>query len=265
MKLKWYGTATIQIEHEGAQLLFDPFLSLNEKAFKPNIDDLAAVGNILITHGHLDHASDVPAILKHCDGKAVVYCTNKPYEVLRSKGVGEKSLRIIAPGDVLGFGPFEVRVLKGKHIIYDRWLLARKLLSPRNLIYLSNLRYMLEENKICTESGETVIYDIVASNRRILLLGSLNLDENTEYPTGADLMVLPFQGRSDIGRYAMPFIGRLKPRRVLLDHFDDSFPPLTCPVRTSRFIARMNKAYPDVPVICPQASDRWMSEEDLLL
>ena len=265
MKLRWYGTATIQIEHEGTQLLFDPFLSLNDKAFRPNIGDLAAVGNILITHGHLDHAADVPAILKHGDGTAVVHCTKKPYEALASKGVGEKSLRMVAPGDVLRFGPFEVRVLKGKHIAYDWWLLARRLLSPRNLVYMSNLRYMLKENKVCTESGETVAYDIAAPNVRILLLGSLNLDEDTEYPIGADLLILPFQGRSDICRYAMPFIDRLKPKRVLLDHFDNSFPPLTCPVGTGRFMARMSKAHPGVPVICPQASDEWMSAEDLLL
>jgi len=51
MKLKWYGTATILVEQDGTQLLFDPFLSLNSNTFKPPINELSSVENILVTHG----------------------------------------------------------------------------------------------------------------------------------------------------------------------------------------------------------------------
>ena len=75
MRLKWYGTATILIEQGGMQLLFDPFLSLSADTFKPPIDELSEAKNILVTHGHLDHIVDVPAILNHGGGHANVYCT----------------------------------------------------------------------------------------------------------------------------------------------------------------------------------------------
>jgi L-ascorbate metabolism protein UlaG (beta-lactamase superfamily) len=63
MKLKWYGTATILLEQDGTQLLFDPFLSLNINVFMPTLDELSLIDNILVTHGHLDHIVDIPAIL----------------------------------------------------------------------------------------------------------------------------------------------------------------------------------------------------------
>ena len=39
MRLKWYGTATILLEQDGVQLLFDPFLSLNTNVGRsPTLD-----------------------------------------------------------------------------------------------------------------------------------------------------------------------------------------------------------------------------------
>ena len=258
MKLKWYGTASILLEQDGTQLLFDPFLSLSDKVFKPPMDELSAIDNILVTHGHLDHIVDIPAILKRGDGGASVYCTTGPQKALVSKGVEENRIHIITPGDVLNFGPFEVRVLKGKHIVFNKRLLIKTFLSPRVFIYSNNLKYMLKENQIYAEAGETVIYDIRVSNKRIFLMGSLNLDDHTEYPKGADLLILPFQGRSDVCKYALPFIDRLQPKKVLLDHFDNTFPPISSSVKTERFLSLMRQKHPDIPVICPRASAGWI-------
>jgi L-ascorbate metabolism protein UlaG (beta-lactamase superfamily) len=261
MKLKWYGTATILLEHDKTKLLFDPFFFLRDKCLKPPVDELSAIENILVTHGHLDHIADIPAILRQAAGTVTVYCTAKPREVLVSKGVDETRVQQIKPGDHLGFGPFEVRVLKGKHIAFNKGIVIKTFINPRVLINRNNLRYLRNENRICVEAGETVVYDISVMNKRVLLLGSLNLDDNTEYPKGADLLVLPFQGRSDINKYAMPFIDRLQPKKVLLDHFDDSFPPISSNVKTELFVSLMRRKYPGIPVIRPQAGAEWIDIE----
>ena len=258
MRLKWYGTATILIEQDGTQLLFDPFLSLNANAFKPPIDELSEVENILVTHGHLDHIAAIPEIFHHGVGHAKVYCTSSPRETLILKGVVEGKIQQITPGDVLILGTFEVHILKGKHIIFDKRLIMKTFFNPRVFRNWSNSRYLLKENKNCGEAGETVIYDIMVRDERILLLGSLNLDEDTEYPKGADMLILPLQGRSDVSKYAMHIIDRLQPKKVLLDHFDDSFPPISSKVDTEQFVSLMKNEYPDVPVICPQAGEAWI-------
>jgi L-ascorbate metabolism protein UlaG (beta-lactamase superfamily) len=260
-KLKWYGTAAILLEQDATKLLFDPFFFLRGKCFKPPVDELSAIENILVTHGHLDHIADIPAILKQGVGTTTVYCTAKPQETLISKGVDETRIQQITPGDHLSFGPFEVRVLKGKHIVFNIGLVIKTFLNPRVLTNWNNLRYLQNENRICAEAGETVVYDISAADKRILLLGSLNLDDDTEYPKGADLLILPFQGRSDISKYAMPFIDRLQPKKVLLDHFDDAFPPISSHVKTGLFISLMRRKHPDIPVICPQAGAGWIDIE----
>ena len=258
MRLKWLGTATILLEQDGEQLLFDPFLSLNGNTFRPTIEELAAVENILVTHGHLDHIVDIPAILKHGDGRVTVYCTETPRKTLISKGVDSKSICAVRPGDVLKFPPFEVRVLKGRHVIINKWRITQAFINPRILRYRRNLKYMIGENRVCTESGETVVYDISVPGERILLMGSLNLDDGTGYPEGVDLLIMPFQGRSDITEYSMGFIERLKPKKVLLDHFDDTFPPISSHVDAGRFVGNMQRDFPDVPVIHRPAGPEWI-------
>ena len=257
MKLKWFGTASILLEHEGIRLLFDPFIPINNKLFKPPMQELASIDNILVTHGHLDHIVDIPAIMKHGNGKSRVYCTMKPEETLLSKGVDKERICRIKPGDVLNFDPFEVRVFKGKHIIFNKGLLVKTLLSPRIPANWGNLKLLLKENKICKEAGETTAFDISAEDKHVFLMGSLDLDDTIEYPKGMDLLILPFQGRSDLGIYAMQFIERLRPKKVMLDHFDDAFPPISSSVDTRPFIANMEEKYPAVPVICPVAGAEW--------
>jgi L-ascorbate metabolism protein UlaG (beta-lactamase superfamily) len=259
MRLKWYGTATILLEKDGTQLLFDPFLSLNSALFRPSLDDLAAVENIFVTHGHLDHIIDIPVITERGGNKATVYCTATPCRVLASKGLASEQIQKIAPGCVLNIRAFEVRVLKGRHIAFNRGLVLKTILNPRVLVYRDNLMFLSKENKVCIEAGEAVVYDICSEQKRVLLLGSLNLDEHTEYPESVDLLVLPFQGRSDIGRYAISFINRLHPKKVLLDHFDDTFPPVSSAVDTGLFVKLMAEKHPNVPVICTQAGNEWIN------
>ena len=258
MRIKWYGTATILIEQDGTRLLFGPFLSRNNKVYQPPLDELSSVETILVTHGHFDHIADIPVILKHGKGNATVYCTEKPRDTLISKGVEEKQVQKIAPGQVLYFGPFTLRVLKGKHILFDKALVLKTVLSPRILMHLNNLRYILRENRSCLEASETVMFEISAGDTHILLMGSLNLDDNTEYPVGSDLLILPFQGRSGIGNYALRFIDRLQPKKVLLVHYDDSFPPISSVVKTVPFVSLMGQNYPGIPVLRPEAGAEWI-------
>jgi len=258
MKLKWFGTATILIEYDGSRLLFDPFLPLSDKVYKPSISDFNGIENILVSHGHVDHIAGIPDIVMQNAGLSTVFCTAAPREVLISKGVGEQRVQVIKPGDILNFGVFEVRVLKGKHIVFNKMLVLKKLFNPRILTHWNNTKYLIKENKVCAEAGETVVYDIKVSNKRILLLGSLNLDKETDYPENADFLILPYQGRDHIAKYAVSFIERLKPKKVLLDHYNDSFPPISSTVDTEPFVSLMRSVFPGIPVICPVAGPKWI-------
>lgn len=63
MKITYYGHSCFGVEIEGKHLLFDPFISPNEKAAHIDIDAIPA-DYILISHGHGDHVADVASIAR---------------------------------------------------------------------------------------------------------------------------------------------------------------------------------------------------------
>ena len=242
--------------------MFDPFFPLNENMGEQPLDEIPPLDGIFVSHGHFDHIAGIPAVCKRYGEKVGVYCTRTPRDTLVTKGMDSGRIYQISPGDVISMGDLEIQVLKGKHIKFDFWQIARTLLNPRMIAYRKNLRYILKENAVCAESGETVVYNIQAGGKQVLLLGSANLDAETKYTKGADMLILPFQGRSDIEKYAMQIISRLLPKQVLLSHFDDSYPPITSSVNTEPFRLLMRKTYPDIAVLIPQINTEWINLEE---
>ena len=64
MRLSWYGTAAIMLEHDGYRLMFDPFLGmpLEEKPFRREkaAAKFRTADAVIVTHGHFDHIHDIP-------------------------------------------------------------------------------------------------------------------------------------------------------------------------------------------------------------
>jgi L-ascorbate metabolism protein UlaG (beta-lactamase superfamily) len=63
MRFTFYGHACFSVELEGKKILFDPFISPNEKAESIDVDAIEA-DYILVSHGHEDHLADVESIAK---------------------------------------------------------------------------------------------------------------------------------------------------------------------------------------------------------
>ena len=63
MKATYYGHSCFSVEIGGKVLLFDPFISPNEKAASIDVGSVPA-DFILVSHGHGDHVADVEAIAK---------------------------------------------------------------------------------------------------------------------------------------------------------------------------------------------------------
>lgn len=251
MKVTWYGTASLLIESGEDRILIDPFLTLCGAENHPSLLSYIKEDSILITHGHYDHLASVPKIM--ADSDATVYCSTTPALTLEKKRVDGDQIVIIRPGDILTFGSIKVKVLQGKHVKFDRKQIRKTLLSPRLLRYLTNLILLGWNYLKYREAQETLIYQIEAEGKVILILGSLALDENTEYPKYADMLVLPYQGASDLVTKAVSIIDRISPRTVLLDHFDDAFPPLTAQIDTKPLKRALDSIFPELPVVKPTA------------
>ena len=84
MKLTFYGHACFSVQIQGKTILFDPFITPNEKADDIDVNTIEA-DYILISHGHQDHIADVRTIARRTNAKIV-----SNYEIItwfESKGV----------------------------------------------------------------------------------------------------------------------------------------------------------------------------------
>lgn len=231
MHLIWHGTASVEIVSGQGKILFDPFVPLEGSPVSVKPEDYDGFTDIFVTHGHLDHICSLPEIAER-NPDVRIHCTETPFQTLLRKGVSERNLTIIRFGDLINLQGFSIRILHGKHAVLPKVSLSRlryMLKSPAR----GNIPYIFRENRICPENEETVFYQIEAEGKTVSLMGSMNLRPDTEYPMESDLLVLPYNGWEDNYPPAVRIIERLNPKRVVLDHYDDTFPPVTMPLDLS--------------------------------
>ena len=249
MNITWLGTACLLLEADVERILFDPFLELRGGEHPGALEDYLKEETIFITHGHFDHLYFIPEILEK--GDATVFCTDCPARTLEKYAEDTQNVVKIRIGDEISIGDVRIKALQGRHIVFDKRL-VKHILNPRRLLKNGgNLPFLFWANRAFQEKGETVAYHIRAEGKEILLFGSLNLDPETVYPEKVDLLILPYQGSCELEKEAERFIRRLQPKRILLTHFDDAFPPLSRNVDTRPLKKMMDEKYPQIPVVKP--------------
>ncbi len=70
MKLTYYGHSCFSVNIGGKDVLFDPFVTNNEKVENINVDEIPA-DFILVSHGHFDHIDDLKSIAERTGAQVV--------------------------------------------------------------------------------------------------------------------------------------------------------------------------------------------------
>ena len=250
MKITWFGTATIGLESDGNKIMFDPFIQMPGGEHPSDKAIFAKPQNVFITHGHVDHLSSVPELIATTD--ILVHCGQVAATTLIKQGVSMKQIRTIHYGDVIPTGNINVRALKGKHVKFGPWLVFKTMINPRMIRYSRNLVKLAKMHKRYREGDNTFAYEIKGEGLKLLLLGSLALDDKTEYPKDVDVLILPYQGSSSLQKKAIKIIRQIRPKKIILSHFDDAFPPISRSINTRKFQLTMGKRLPFVQVIRPE-------------
>ena len=234
-------------------MLFDPYLRRKSRALPPfPLDDIRDVAAIFITHPHLDHFADMDAVMEKCP--APVYVCRRGIEIAMEQGFDASRMHPMAPGDRVRVGGMTVLAYQSRHCEYDVPILRETLsraLRPGRLrdglaLDAQNHHFKID---MCRD---VLAYEVAAEDRRVFLLGSAGCCESMEYPTGADLLIYPYQGRSDMREYSLKFLDIFRPRRVMLDHFDDAFPPISCDMDCEPFIQKAKKLHPEMEIWKPE-------------
>ncbi len=231
LKLIWYGTNSVKLIYNNNSILFDPFIRYekrNDSNFYKNFYDTK---NIFITHGHIDHTMDLDML--YSDKNVKIHTTKSPYKRLLKDKFTKSNLVMIKHDDSFNVGSFNVKVLKSKHIKFDLKLIINTLFSKDVIKYHDYLKILIKNNFKCREKNETVLYFISVNKVRIILAGSMALDKKITYPKNVDYLILAYQGRSNLDKKIVNIIKVIKPKNIILTHFDNSFPPISKNVNIS--------------------------------
>ena len=228
MKIAWYGTATLMLACGETRILIDPYLRQYQRDGAPlPLRELSAADAVFITHPHLDHFADIGAFLEAGIGR--VYVSENGIRHAAAQGIRAEAMHPLAAGDVFRVGEMTVRAHRSSHCRFDLWTVLSVLFSPRTYLRAKDAVALLRQTK--------------------------KWKIKTEYPTGADLLVFPYQGRAGMHRYMRRFLRRFRPEAVMADHFDDAFPPLTHEMKMRKFVPAVKAFDPAMRAWVPEIGE----------
>lgn len=234
LRVRWLGVAGFSIRSGDAVLLHDPYLSrpgLLEVLFtryEPDpeiLEPLLAAGSpapelatarwILIGHSHFDHLGDAAWLARRSGAELVGSATS--LHLARAYGLEATRGRQVDPGDAFRAGPFQIRVVESRH--------ARVMLGRVPLEGTLSETPEAPVHAFSFPLGDARGYRVEVSGLRLFLLSSAAVHEPAlaaladEPPI--DLLLAPSMGRDP--DYARRLVEFLRPRRIVLHHFDDFF------------------------------------------
>ena len=254
MRIKWYGTATLLLESGDTRILIDPYLKkLNPSLYQIPLEEARTAQAIFITHPHLDHFADVGEVT---DGTVIpVFVSENGIRLAEKMKQDTDGMIPYAINEEIRIGSFIIHTYHSRHCVFDVATVLRVALAPRTWLHAipciklihSALKYKLQDDVFALHISD--------GEKSVVVLGSAGLDENVTYPQGADLMVFPYQGRSRMHKYMERFLEAFRPKKVMADHFDDAFPPLTHRENVEKFVPAVKKYLPDAEAFVPQEGE----------
>lgn len=234
LRLRWLGNNSWEIRiGTGATartVLIDPWLTrfwtgtYSEPGASPDTPITVDTGvidgyklradQILVTHGHYDHMTDVPHLARTTG--ATVFGTETHVNTMRAMGAPEEQLSVVSGGEQLQYDGYSVQVLRSLHSMggdHPRVAFAGTRPGQRIPEAPRTIADLVE--------GGSLSYRIDVGGFGIVNLGSSNFSEHDFEGVRADLLMIQ-PGGANVPDY----VGRLldllgHPAYVVPTHWDD--------------------------------------------
>ncbi len=256
---RWLGMAGIELRAIEQSLLIDPYftrLPWQHILFRPVksnrrlVKEMITGGDhILVTHAHIDHLLDVPAVVDCTD--APVYGSQNTCRLLHALGVAETKIHQIEAGDYLALGAFQVQVFSAKHIHVPGFGCG---------IVPADIKPPLTASQYRLDSCFTFLIEV--NGLRVLVDSGRRSAQNLP----ADILIIhPFYQTG----YSQMLLNDVRPQLVIPNHWDNFMAPfikndkpemhppdwITSLIRRvvlPRFSRTIKRYAPDVKVLIPQ-------------
>lgn len=253
MRIKWYGTATLLIEAGNTRILVDPYLKKYNPALPPiDVEEAAGADAAFITHPHFDHFADIGVFLEA--GLKKVFVSEEGIAHAQANGIPDGRMIPLAANEKIAVGDVTVRTFQSRHCKFDASTVLSVALNPATYLFhfRDGVNILKQTKKFRIEETDILALEFSAEGKKIMTLGSAGMDENVEYPDGADLLVFPYQGRAHMHKYMVSFLKEFAPKAIMIDHFDNAFPPLTHAVDVKKFLPTVKKYLPQAKAFRPE-------------
>ncbi|MCK4936869.1 MAG: MBL fold metallo-hydrolase, partial [Elusimicrobiales bacterium] len=242
MKLKWLGTAGFEFKTGNHVFFVDPYLSRNRNSC-PKQDktpsDIKKASQIFISHGHFDHIRDVPQIALQTN--ADIYCSSVAAEFLKNQQVNTQQIKpVLTDKKIFKFQNYTAQAFFSEHVRFDKKLVVSTLLK----INIALFKYFpLFQRFPC---GRVLSWRFYIEDKIIQFFGSAGSSSEELKKMGGepiDILLLPFQGPSDICQIGLNYVKYLNPKIIVPHHHDDFFPPISKTIDIRPFVEKIKKEY----------------------
>jgi L-ascorbate metabolism protein UlaG (beta-lactamase superfamily) len=247
--IQWLGTAGFRIDAEGKTFLLDPHLSgrsgpasrrkaLQVPEIRPHL--------IMVSHGHADHAADLPWIM--AESTADVVCNQTLAKRLMEQGIPRHRIIVAHEGTRCLHQDYRVEVFRAGHAPFDLGEALRGLsrMGTKTLEALGKIREH--------PAGTPVSFRIsLFCGCRIQHFGSMGASpqelRRMKEAGPIDVLLLPLQRHRGWVRRATEHVRVLDPRILVPHHHDDSMPPFTEAVDIRPALYALGKTCPRLRII----------------
>jgi len=215
-------------------------------------ESLADAHALLCTHGHFDHAMDLEQVARL--SKAPIWAPAIVCQRLASLGIARRRLHENESCAPTRVGEFTLTVVPSAHIVFDAPLVMGTLLAAlrgctfRELLALGLLWPMGSNSDYLLEAGGMTTY----------LAGSLGQSPERLRHHRCDVALLPYNGRTDMPKVTARAVEALRPRLLVLHHWDDFYPHFAPPQDPRAALGTLRRRFPDMAVHIAQMGETFV-------
>lgn len=256
----WLGvSAALLRDRHGSAILIDPFFTrkpaklglLTNRPVSPDearithwLDRLGItqLDAVVVSHAHYDHALDAGVVARMTGAQLIG--SQSTAQVGRGAGLAEDRITVVAPGDRVEAGRFQLRFLESRHAGATggrpRGTIPEPLEPPAGpLAYRMDTTWSIVVNH---------------PDARLLHHGSAGFKPGALSGVTVDTVLLGVALIDDVVRYLDAVVATVEAERVFVLHWDDFTRPLSEPLRPlpvgvdlPAFFEAARALYPDIP------------------